>query len=133
MQTKTGHTPTYLPLSIKEIQLDQILLSHGSIIISGENIGIFAFNKPNNRKPLLLSKINIKSATSLDSIPFAHNTDLCLELFPPDNFGAIMDTMMAMSTFNKLFILHQVNPKYFRLISENIPNYQIWEISGDQY
>jgi len=47
-------------------------------------------------------------------------------------FGAIMDSQISESVFNKLFLRHTFNPKYFRPVVTNTPSYQLWEVVGDK-
>jgi hypothetical protein len=49
----------------------------------------------------------------------------------PGKFGAIMDSQISESVFNKLFLRHTFNPKYFRPVATNSPSYQLWEVVGD--
>lgn len=54
------------------------------------------------------------------------------EMMVPGKFGAIMDLHISESVFNKLFLRHTFNPKYFRLVTTNSPSYQLWEVLGDR-
>ncbi len=50
----------------------------------------------------------------------------------PSRFGALMDTHISESVFNKLFLRHTFNPKYFRPVATKSPSYQLWEVLGDR-
>ena len=54
------------------------------------------------------------------------------EIMVPGKFGAIMDSQISESVFNKLFLRHTFNPKYFRLVTTNSPSYQLWEVLEDK-
>jgi len=54
------------------------------------------------------------------------------EMLVPGKFGAIMDSQISESVFNKLFLRHTFNPKYFRPVATNSPSYQLWEVLGDR-
>jgi len=43
-----------------------------------------------------------------------------------------MDEYISGSVFNKLFLRHTFNPKYFRPVATNTPSYQLWEVLGDK-
>ncbi len=55
------------------------------------------------------------------------------EYFVPAHFGALMDQTMADSVFNKLFLRHQANRKYFIPVVLNSPSHQIWEVRGESF
>jgi len=57
---------------------------------------------------------------------------LRFEIFAPSRFGALMDEYISGSVFNKLFLRHTFNPKYFRPVATNTPSYQLWEVLGDK-
>jgi dolichyl-diphosphooligosaccharide--protein glycosyltransferase len=54
------------------------------------------------------------------------------EMLVPGKFGAIMDSQISESVFNKLFLRHTFNPKYFRPVVTNSPSHQLWEVLGDR-
>jgi hypothetical protein len=54
------------------------------------------------------------------------------EMLVPSKFGAIMDSQISESVFNKLFLRCTFNPKYFRPVATSSPSYQLWEVVGDK-
>jgi len=133
MKNRKGHKPVYIPLSIIKIDSDQIYLDRGKLKTAGPEAGIFKLNMSKTQNNLLLSSLLIRSGDDIVTIPFNNESELQIELFSQGSFGAIMDNKIAISAFNKLFIRHEANPAYFRLIAEDIPSYQIWQVFGDSY
>lgn len=64
---------------------------------------------------------------------YNHKTDAQFEAFLPAGFGALMDKNIADSIFNKLYLRHLYNPKYFKPIRLMTPSHQIWEVKGEIY
>jgi hypothetical protein len=53
------------------------------------------------------------------------------EMWISPRFGALMDTHISESVFNKLFLRYTFNPEYFRPVVINTPSHQLWEVVGD--
>jgi len=57
---------------------------------------------------------------------------LSLEVSTPNRSAAVVDSAIAESVFNRLYIRGLYNPKYFSLIAEDFPAWQLWKVNGDE-
>ena len=56
---------------------------------------------------------------------------LSLEVSGPNRVAALVDSSMAESVFNRLYIRQQYDKRYFRQVLQDFPAWQLWEVSGD--
>jgi dolichyl-diphosphooligosaccharide--protein glycosyltransferase len=80
-----------------------------------------------------LSHISQMTSNKLNKKEFNTNSRLGFEYFERNRFGALCDNNISESVFNKLFIRHSYQEKYFKPIRLRGPYYQIWEVKGDTY
>ncbi len=78
----------------------------------------------------LLKRAVIYTGDSIEEFARGHGS-INLELYAPADFAAIEDDAIAESVFNKLFIRHRPG-KYFSLVAERVPSFQIWKVDGDR-
>lgn len=83
-----------------------------------------------NRK-VALSHLITRKRNTLQRKSFDRNSDYRFEIFEQSRFGALMDSNIAESVFNKLFIRHIYPKEYFRPVKLSTPYYQLWEVRGD--
>ncbi|NDY42174.1 hypothetical protein G3N55_04850 [Dissulfurirhabdus thermomarina] len=62
-----------------------------------------------------------------------HPKGFSLEAFLPGGFGAVMDLPISVSVFNRLFVRHTYQSRYFRPVILNAPSHQLWEVIGEVY
>ena len=90
----------------------------------------------NNRKAFV-NKAMLNDGSTL--MPFKYKTPqdgrnkavLSFDMFKPAGFAALEDQHIDESVFNKLFLRHQSDERYFIPVSLNSPAFQIWEVHGD--
>ena len=79
--------------------------------------------------------VQLKQVAVMGKRPFKRNYPVSkgyvFELFAPSGYGALMDSGIAGSVFNSLFIRHTYNPRFFKPVRLMTPSYQIWEVMGD--
>ncbi len=80
-----------------------------------------------------LSHIYQMTNNKLNKKEFDINSRLGFEYIESYRFGALCDNNISESVFNKLFIRHSYQEKYFKPIRLRAPYYQIWEVTGDTY
>jgi dolichyl-diphosphooligosaccharide--protein glycosyltransferase len=80
-----------------------------------------------------LSHISKMTSNKLNKKEFNTNSRLGFEYIESYRFGALCDNNISESVFNKLFIRHSYQEKYFKPIRLRGPYYQIWEVKGDTY
>lgn len=57
---------------------------------------------------------------------------LSFELALHNKFSALEDQHISKSVFNRLFLRHQSDQRYFKPVVLNSPAFQIWEVKGDK-
>jgi hypothetical protein len=82
-------------------------------------------------KKVALSHLITRKRNTLQRKSFDRNSDYRFEIFEQSRFGALMDSNIAESVFNKLFIRHTYPKEYFRPVKLSTPYYQLWEVRGD--
>ena len=85
-----------------------------------------------NRMTTGLRRIVETTRHGLETKNYPGDSRLVFDMFSPARFGALMDRHISESVFNKLYLLHVYNPKYFRPVGMNAPAYQLWEVIGDK-
>jgi dolichyl-diphosphooligosaccharide--protein glycosyltransferase len=66
-----------------------------------------------------------------DSNSNRQNRTLSFEMFKPSGFAAVEDQHISKSVFNRLFIRHQPDKRYFTPVAVNTPAFQIWRVNGE--
>ncbi len=125
---KNGTHPAYQPFHNIRLQNGAVTGSNGLHI--DRNSGIMSMGT--RRKDIKLSSIFIRTESALKKEHF-YRPGYRFEMVPASRYGALMDTGIAESVFNKLFIRHKFSKKYFNPIALNTPFYQIWQVTGDRY
>jgi hypothetical protein len=82
-------------------------------------------------KIIMLSRLVTRKKNNLQTKNYDHSSNYRFEIFQQSRFGALMDSDIAESVFNKLFIRHIYPKKYFRPVKLSTPYYQLWEVRGD--
>jgi dolichyl-diphosphooligosaccharide--protein glycosyltransferase len=124
--------PHYYPYFLTKQEKDKFLTTAGVLYIDGPGAGVFSFNKELGQKNIKVSKLFIQTGEEVITAKLNTRSDLSFEMYRPSRFGALMDSRMSATTFNTLFIRHLPDTRYFELIGENIPHYQIWQVHGDR-
>lgn len=124
IEKHSGIHPTYV--AFYDLQLNNDIIK-GSKVIVDINSGTMQLN---NRK-ILLKRIIIVKQGKIIKRDFTHPSKLNFELLEPAQFGAITDSAIGESVFNKLFLRYQPDPRYFRPLRLLSPSHQIWEVVGD--
>lgn len=60
------------------------------------------------------------------------NIGLSLEASRATRSAALVDSAMESSVFNRLYLRRQSDPKYFNLVAEDFPAWQLWKVDGDK-
>ncbi len=84
------------------------------------------------RRQVMLKKGLINYGRKLKRFSFEHKKGYDFEILAPAGFGALEDSAIAESVFNKLFIRHINARPYFSPVSLRTPSYQIWKVTGDR-
>ena len=105
----------------------------GILEIEAPDRGLFILKQHTGVNSLKLSHLLIQTGEETKTTFFDNKSGLAAEFHQPSRFGALMDGRIAESTFNKLFIRHAPGSRYFTMIAENIPRYQIWQVRGDSF
>ena len=53
------------------------------------------------------------------------------EMTTGSRFGILMDSKIAESVFNRLFVRVDPTLQHFEMVQEHAPTYQIWKVTGD--
>ena len=123
------YQPFYKPFPGMHEENGRVVFAEGKFEASGLQTGILKLGENAH----VVSKLLIQGGKNRWITVFNNKSPLSLELYNPNKFGALMDENISSSIFNRLFIRHDADPKYFQLTSEKIPAYQIWKIQGDQF
>lgn len=59
---------------------------------------------------------------------YPHDTDMIFVYTPQTRLAYIMDKSFTETLFANLYIFENPDPRYFSLVSENFPYYQIWKV-----
>ncbi|MCX8043061.1 MAG: dolichyl-diphosphooligosaccharide--protein glycosyltransferase subunit STT3 [Desulfobacterota bacterium] len=78
-----------------------------------------------------LSTVVIRDPQNLREKNYSHNSQYRFELFEQGKFGALMEHAVAESVFNRLYIRHTFDQRYFKPVALAAPAYQLWEVIGD--
>jgi hypothetical protein len=127
------YRPFYQPYLGMRADGAKIAFAGGKVSVSGPKAGLLQFETPTNENTYPISQLLVRDRQNTRVTRFDHKSLLSLEVYVPYQFGALMDTTMAVSTFNRLFIRHDLDAQYFQLVDEELPDYQIWQIRGDQF
>ncbi|MEI6126882.1 MAG: hypothetical protein WCQ99_10075, partial [Pseudomonadota bacterium] len=120
-----GEHPFYNPLGNIQIAGGKVLGGNGlSMDIAAGELSV------ENRLFPISHFINRKK-NNLEQKNYPRTSQYCFEMFEQGRFGALMDTQIAESVFNKLFIRHVYPKEYFQPVDMNTPVYQLWEVKGD--
>ncbi len=125
IEKHNGIHPIYA--TFYNLQLKDNLIKSPEIIVD-INSGIMLVNN----KKILLKEILIVRKDKISKKVFKHSSKFNFELLEPAKFGAITDSLIGESIFNKLFLRHKPNPNYFKPVKLFSPSYQIWEVIGDR-
>jgi len=125
MDRHEGIHPLYYPISGLDLQGNTLVGSNGFTADLDEGTVIF------NGKPIHLDHFYNRSTSELEKKNYTTPSSHCLEMLVQARFGSFMDTRIAESVFNKLFIRHVFPSQYFRPIAISAPFYQLWEVKGD--
>ncbi len=131
---KRGRDPLHFPM--KEISFAREKLVVGGREINTFNIqsgGSIARKKKGKLHVYKISSMAVRSEKSLAIHDYEVENGFSLEIYTPGRFGAIMDKDFSKSLFNRLLIRHDAGNNYFRLVSEKLPSYQMWEVFGEPY
>lgn len=90
-----------------------------------------AIEPDGTRTALHVSRIVTATAGGLDADDLGGNTGVDFEWVPERRYGAAMTDAIAESTFNRLFIRHHPDKRYFRAVALQTPSFQLWEVRGD--
>ncbi len=82
-------------------------------------------------KRLQLSHMGTRTKKDMKEKNFYQRSRYRFEWYTRSRFGALMDSDIAESVFNKLFLRHAYPKKYFTPLRVRTPYYQIWEVRGD--
>jgi dolichyl-diphosphooligosaccharide--protein glycosyltransferase len=63
---------------------------------------------------------------------YKKNSGLSLEVSAVSRCAALVDPAIGNSVFNKLYLRRQYDPKYFELVDEKFPAWQLWKVQGDE-
>jgi hypothetical protein len=124
-----NYRPFYQPYSGMHEENETVVFAGGKLEASGPQAGLLQLDK----KMQAVSQLLIQDGQNKQVVVFNNTSPFYLELYTPDEFGALMDDKIASTTFNRLFIRHDVDSQYFQLVAERVPAYQIWKIKGDQF
>ncbi len=86
-----------------------------------------------NDRTYPLTHILRRTKTQVEKKEFNSTSKLGFEYVESSRYGAVMDTDMSESVFNKLFIRHNYPREYFKPLRLRAPYYQVWEVTGDTY
>jgi dolichyl-diphosphooligosaccharide--protein glycosyltransferase len=131
-QWPSTYRPLYQPYAGMRAEGAKIVFAGGKFEVSGPKAGLFQLENSPSENSYPISQLRVRDRQNTRVTPFNHKSRLSLEVYAPHQFGALMDTTIAASTFNRLFIRHDLDAEYFQLIAEKLPDYQIWQIRGDQ-
>jgi len=122
-----GYHPFYMPFYNVRLQDNQITGSNGLQIDVTTGEAFFENNK------VSLSEIGISQRGSMQRYDFGNNGRYRFEMAANSRYGALMDSSIAESVFNKLYLRLAYSERYFRLIDMRMPHYQLWQVRGDTY
>ncbi len=80
-----------------------------------------------------LAALGLKTDDGFREKNYYRSSRFRFEAVPQKQYGALLDTGIAESVFNKLFIRHVFNDRFFRPVAIRSPHYQIWEVVGETY
>ena len=82
---------------------------------------------------LALSEILIRTNEGIDRKRFTRRGPR-FEMLQGGRFGVLMDSRIADSVFNRLFLRHTGSKHgYFQPVALEAPNFQLWEVGGDRW
>lgn len=128
VQTQEGIHPSYDFHYNLKYKGDMILSPQGLKISTSKGL---LFGGGNQQ--FQLSHILKRSGKHIMNKKFNSTGRLGFEYLEASRFGALADTAVTESVFNKLFIRHKFTKDYFRPLRLRAPYYQIWEVTGDTY
>jgi len=73
----------------------------------------------------------VSRVDSIEVRTFDNRDGFSFEWVPSLGFGAAMSPSIARSVFNKMFIRHDADSRFFRPVSFGTPAFQIWQVRGD--
>ncbi len=82
-------------------------------------------------RTIQLSFFGIRKKNAFEKKSYNNNSTYRFEYFERSRYGALMDSEISESVFNKLYIRHLYHKKYFKPLKLRPPYYQIWEVKGD--
>ena len=80
-----------------------------------------------------LSRLLVRKKKKIKEKKYDNQNGYRFEFLKQSQFGALMDSRIAESVFNQLFLRNVYIEDYFRPVEINTPLYQIWEVRGDTY
>jgi len=126
-----GDEPIYRPYFLINDEKGKLVTSGGTLEIDGPEAGLFRLDEDGTDTSLLISHLLVQTGQRITTATFDVQNKLCFEMYQPGRFGALMTNKVAASTFNQLFIRHASDSGRFKLIAEDIPRYQIWQVQAD--
>lgn len=78
-----------------------------------------------------LAHLTTRTPENIRQQHYYNGSDNCFEYSTRRSFGALMDTGIAESVFNRLFMRGEFPKEYFKPVVLNAPYYQIWEVRAD--
>lgn len=128
--TRSGTEAHYSPFYGVRRQGDTIQGSRGLRIDTARGVlqAMEPDGKPTTQR---LSRIVTLTAQGPDTQDLGGGGGMSFEWVPPRRFGAAMSRPVAESLFNRLFVRHQGDERYFRPVVLETPSHQLWEVRGD--
>ncbi len=125
-----GTHPTYLPFYNTKLESNFItaVQSNGTPLRADIEKGVVAVG----RKVVPLKALYIRYPDRLETKSYPAEKGYNLEVIP-GGYSALMSQDIAESVFNKLFLRHRFQEKYFEPVKLKTPLFQIWKVQPDSY
>jgi hypothetical protein len=131
LKTKKHQDRTFI--SYNNLKENKEWITNGSFKINKQKAGSIRIGSSGNYIRKKYHHILTRTGKQLQTKPFNTEGKIAFEWIKPFGYGAIMSLDLSKSVFNKLFIRHKFEPKYFKPIKLKTPHYQIWQVIGDVY
>jgi len=125
-----GVHPTYLPFYNTKLTAKSITALHrsGSNLKADLEKGVAAVGD----KVVSLKVIHIRYPNRIETKTYPVSQGYYLEVIP-GGYSALMSPNIAESVFNKLFLRHQYDQRFFEPVELKTPLFQIWKVKPEWY
>jgi dolichyl-diphosphooligosaccharide--protein glycosyltransferase len=131
LKSGQGNEAVYHPCFVIKDEKGKLVTTGGTLEIDGPEAGLFRLDENGAENSLRISHLLVQTGQRIITTTFDVQKELCFEMYKPGRFGALMTNKVAASTFNQLFIRHVSDSEHFKLIAEDIPRYQVWQVQAD--